>query len=180
MLVNTDIGARLKTSTEPHAIGFPPIAQSNAKLLILGSLPGQDSLRQQQYYAHPRNAFWRVIEAVFGIPACLPYIQRCQALTDAGVALWDVCASAHRPGSLDGAIKPDSVVANDLADFLLQHPQIQQVYFNGATAAALFRKHIQPHIEIATFQLPSTSPAHATLAFEEKVQRWSAIKQALR
>ena len=83
---------------------FPPIADPDARLLILGSLPGQESLRQQQYYAHPRNAFWRVMEAVLGIPTDTPYPQRCQALMDAGIALWDVCASARRPGSLDGAI----------------------------------------------------------------------------
>ncbi len=157
---------------------FPPITDPNARLLILGSLPGQESLRRQQYYAHPRNAFWRVIEAVLGIPADTPYPQRCQTLMDAGIALWDVCASAHRPGSLDGAIQPGSVVPNDIAGFLARHPQIRLICFNGATAAALFRKHIRPTPEIPTHQLPSTSPAHASLPFEEKVRRWSIVKQS--
>lgn len=160
------------------AQSFPPIAAPSARLLILGSLPGQESLRQQQYYAHPRNVFWRVMGALLDIPADSSYPQRCQALTDAGIALWDVCASAHRPGSLDGAIKSNSVVPNDIANFLAQHPKIQLICFNGGTAATLFRKHICLENPMQTHQLPSTSPAHASLSFEEKVRRWSIIKQA--
>ena len=156
---------------------FPPIADPDARLLILGSLPGQESLRQQQYYAHPRNAFWRVMEAVLGIPTDTPYPQRCQALMDAGIASWDVCASARRPGSLDGAIQPDSVVPNDIADFLALHPQIGQIYFNGATAAALFRKYIRPTPEIPTHQLPSTSPAHAGMPLAQKIEQWRIIER---
>lgn len=157
---------------------FPPIAAPNARLLILGSLPGQASLRRQQYYAHPRNAFWRVMEAVLGIPADSPYPQRCQALMDAGIALWDVCASAHRPGSLDGAIQPDSVVPNDIAGLLAQHPHIRLICFNGATAATLFRRHIRPTPEIPTQLLPSTSPAHAGMALTQKIEQWRLIQQA--
>ncbi len=163
-----------------HSQGFPPVADKNARLLILGSLPGQESLRQQQYYAHPRNAFWKVMGAVLGVPSSLPYLQRCQGLKNAGVALWDVCASAHRPGSMDGAIQPDSVIPNDIADFLAQHAQIQLVCFNGATAATLFRKHIHPHVNIATCQLPSTSPAHAGMSLAQKIEKWRVIQQAVR
>lgn len=159
---------------------FPPIAGSNAIVLILGSLPGQESLRQQQYYAHTRNAFWRVIEAVLGISAGLPYSQRCQALMDAGVALWDVCASAHRPGSMDGAIQPDSVVPNDLAGFLSQHPNIKHIFFNGGAAAKLFHQHLGPIIQIACSQMPSTSPAHAGMTLEQKIEKWRVMRQAVR
>lgn len=163
-----------------HSTGFPPVAGNNPKLLILGSLPGQESLRQQQYYAHPRNAFWHVIESVLGIPTNLPYAIRCQSLMDAGVALWDVCASAQRPGSMDGAIQSDSVVPNDIADFLRQHPSIQLICFNGNTAASLFRKHIQMDKSIKTHRLPSTSPAHAGMSLAQKIKQWQVVQQVIR
>jgi hypoxanthine-DNA glycosylase len=163
-----------------HSVGFPPVAGNDAKLLILGSLPGQASLRQQQYYAHPRNAFWHVMEAILNIPAKLPYAQRCQALADTGVALWDVCASAHRPGSMDGAIKPDSVVPNDIADFLRLHSRIQLICFNGNTAATLFRKNIRLNQKMPTQLLPSTSPAHAGMALAQKIEQWRVIQHAIR
>lgn len=158
-----------------HAQSFPPLVSAQAKVLILGSLPGQASLQQQQYYAHPRNAFWWVMEELLGIQRDAPYAQRCEQLMQAGVALWDVCASAERPGSLDAAIHPQSVVVNDIVGLLTQYPEIQHVYFNGAAAATLFKKHLANQVGLPTTVLPSTSPAHAGLSLEQKIAAWRVI-----
>lgn len=159
------------------AAGFEPVAAPTAKVLVLGTLPGQESLRRGEYYAHPRNSFWRVVEALFGISVETPYAERIRRLSDAGVALWDVCAAANRPGSLDVSIRHDTVIANDFTAFLKTHPQLKLICFNGAKAAALFRKHVRLNGEIRCVGLPSTSPAHAAISFTDKVKRWSAIRE---
>lgn len=157
---------------------FPPIGDSGARVLILGSLPGQESLRLQQYYAHPRNLFWKIIEAHLGVRASDAYPERIRKLAAARVALWDVCAVAHRPGSLDTSIRRDSVVPNDLAAFLVHHPRVTLIAFNGAKAADLFRKHVQlpnlPRLE----KLPSTSPANAGVPYADKLRAWAVIRAA--
>ena len=89
---------------------------------MLGTLPGQVSLRTGEYYAHPQNRFWRIIEEVFELPPNTPYLERTQLLASAGIALWDVCEAAYRPGSLDSSIASDSVTANDFERFLRTHP----------------------------------------------------------
>lgn len=162
--------------------GFPPIAARHARLLILGSLPGRMSLERREYYAQPRNAFWTIMGRLFGAGPGLPYAARTRRLADAGVALWDVCAAARRPGSLDAAIERTSVVPNDFAAFLAEHPHIRLIAFNGGKAAELFRRRVQPAlpdaldpVRLAT--LPSTSPAHAAMPLAEKVTRWAAVLQ---
>ncbi len=160
-----------------HAEGFLPISTPAARVLILGSMPGQASLRQAEYYAHPRNAFWRIMEALFNVPAALTYAQRTVQLARCGVAVWDVCAVAYRPGSLDTAIRADSVHANDFAGFFESHPQITRVCFNGAKAAQLYRKHVKFDSHMEYCELPSTSPAHASLSFDQKLARWASIKR---
>ncbi|MFO7541556.1 MAG: DNA-deoxyinosine glycosylase [Thiobacillus sp.] len=162
--------------------GFPPIADVHARVLILGSLPGQVSLQHQQYYAHPHNAFWKIMGRLFGAGPDLPYTERTQCLSRNGIALWDVCAAAQRPGSLDAAIVHDSVVPNDLAAFIGSHPGIGLICFNGGKAADLYRRLVRPGLPenlraIRTETLPSTSPAHAALSFEEKLTRWAAVLQ---
>ncbi|AAZ97010.1 conserved hypothetical protein [Thiobacillus denitrificans ATCC 25259] len=166
-----------------HAQSFPPIADTHARVLILGSLPGQTSLRMQQYYAQPQNAFWKIMGRLFGAGADVPYAERYRKLVRSGVALWDVCASAERPGSLDSAIVTSSVVPNDFAAFLASHPHIHLVCFNGAKAAGLYRRLVLPDLPeaprlVAYRTLPSTSPAHAGMRFEEKLAHWSVVKEA--
>jgi hypoxanthine-DNA glycosylase len=169
------------------AQGFPAIANTHSRLLILGSMPGLASLRAGQYYAHPRNQFWPIMAAILGVdlPA-LTYPQRCQALLDAGIALWDVLYSCHRPGSLDADIAPDSVEVNDFATFFRRHPAIERVYFNGGAAEQLFKRHVQTHVQthlqphLQTQRLPSTSPAHAALDFSGKLTHWHRISETLR
>ena len=156
---------------------FPPIATAHATRLILGSMPGAASLAAKQYYAHPHNAFWRVMSRIVDIAPDAAYDERVRALQDAKVAVWDVLQSCDRPGSLDSSIRRDSEVGNDFATFFEQHPRITQVYFNGGAAEASFKRHCAALLRDArlSFQrLPSTSPAHASLHFEQKLAAWRA------
>lgn len=161
--------------------GFPPIAEASAHTLILGSLPGKVSLARGQYYAQPRNAFWRLMGDLFGVPPELPYEQRARALARHGIALWDVCASAHRPGSLDADIALTSVITNDIERFLASHRSIDRIVFNGAKAAELYRRLVLPTLRgtgrpLETLVLPSTSPAHAAMPYADKLRHWSALR----
>jgi hypoxanthine-DNA glycosylase len=155
---------------------FPPLVQDEARLLVLGSMPGIASLNARQYYAHPRNAFWHIMESVLGIERSLPYAQRCEALTASGIAVWDVAERCYRPGSLDADIRSDSVVANDIPGLLARFPTIRRVCFNGGAAETLFRRLVLRDLpqepEVALLRLPSTSPAHAAMSLEEKIARW--------
>jgi TDG/mug DNA glycosylase family protein len=158
--------------------GFAPIARRDAQVLILGSLPGRESLARQQYYAHPRNAFWPIMGALFGAGLQLSYAVRARQLREHRVAVWDVCAAARRPGSLDAAIHHRSVVPNDFAAFLRAHRHIGLICFNGAKAAELYRRLVLPSLPeklqlIPRVTLPSTSPAHAARSHADKLRRWA-------
>jgi len=155
-----------------------PIASAGADTLILGSLPGRRSLQMQEYYAHPQNAFWKLIAAIFGAESSLPYTRRIQILTANGIALWDVLAAAERPGSLDSSIVAASVQVNDFASFYRVHPHIRRVLFNGRKAEDLYRRFALPALpdqfgQMFYVSMPSTSPAHAGMTFAEKLERWS-------
>ena len=170
--------------THPRSFGFPPVARADARVLILGSLPGQASLAAQQYYAQPRNAFWALMGTLFRAGPELPYAERLERLKDAGVALWDVCHSAKRPGSLDHKIDHSSIEPNDFAGFFAAQPHIGRIFLNGATAERLYLKLVLPALPraaqaIPTLRLPSTSPAHAGLKFEQKLAAWEAVRTAL-
>lgn len=156
---------------------FAPVTAAGARVLVLGSLPGTLSLARQQYYALPQNAFWRIMGELAGASPELPYAARLERLMARRIALWDVCASAFRPGALDSAIAHDSVVPNDFAAFLTANPGIARIAFNGAKAAELFRRKVLPTLPpaqqaIARVTLPSTSPAHAGMTYAEKLRLW--------
>ena len=158
--------------------GFPPLAQPAARVLILGSMPGKASLTAGQYYAHPRNAFWPIFGELLGAYPNLAYAERCQILTDQGIAVWDVLKSCRRPSSLDADIDKASIVANDFAAFFAGHPHLKQVYFNGATADLSFRRHVAATLDLRHLhfqRLPSTSPAHAAMSFQQKLAVWRII-----
>ncbi len=162
---------------------FPPICHPDATVLILGSLPGKRSLEAQQYYAQPRNAFWRIMGEFFDAGPELPYLARTRRLTDHAIALWDVVASAERPGSLDSAIVGSSVTVNDFRGLFETHRKIELVCFNGAKAAELYERRVLPALNgdfahIRYERLPSTSPAHAAMHYREKLERWSVVKRA--
>ncbi len=156
---------------------FMPLSQPCATALVLGSMPGAASLQARQYYAHPRNHFWPIMARLAGVDAAAPYPQRVAALTAAGIAIWDVLQSCVRPGSLDSSIQAGTRIANDFASFFIAHPGIRLVCFNGAEAEKSYRLHVLPYLDAPRLRyerLPSTSPAHAALTFEQKLAAWHA------
>jgi TDG/mug DNA glycosylase family protein len=159
-----------------RSAGFAPVARSDARILILGSLPGRRSIDAGQYYAHPQNAFWRIMAELVG--ASGDYEQRCAALLDAGIAVWDVLADSLRPGSMDANIDLQSATANNFAGFFESHRCIASVAFNGKTAERVYRQLVQAHIEdsgIRYLSLPSSSPAYAAMSFDDKLVHWRAL-----
>jgi len=151
--------------------GLTPVWRADARVLVLGSFPGAASLSAQQYYAHPRNAFWPLMAALLDRPELpqRPYAQRLQALVDAGIALWDAVAVCEREGSLDSAIR--DAQPSDLPALVSRLPGLRLIACNGATAyretAALLPGACWP-----VLKLPSTSPAHAGLGLPAKLQAW--------
>ena len=153
---------------------FPPVTRPDTRLLVLGSLPGAISLAQQRYYAHPQNLFWRLMSAVIGrdlVP--LAYEERLGALLDAKVGLWDTVAAATREGSLDTAIRLHE--ASDLAALAATLPHLRAIGFNGAKSAKIGRRQLGPALGLALIDLPSSSPAYASLSFEKKREAWLAL-----
>jgi hypoxanthine-DNA glycosylase len=168
------------SASPERARAFAPLSGPGTRLLILGSLPGAASLRAGQYYAHPQNAFWRLIGAAIGREiAALPYPDRLAVLAAAGVGLWDVVASAERPGSADAAIRDPEHA--DLAGLVAGLPALGAVGFNGGTAARLGRRQLGPRAQgLALVDLPSSSPAYAGMSFAEKRVRWIRLADFLR
>jgi len=168
-------------SSENRVRSFDPAAGRDPRILILGSMPGAESLLRQEYYAHPRNAFWPIMGSLVGAGTALPYSERLEKMTTAGLALWDVLASCRREGSLDGGILRDSEEPNPVGRFLEARPSIAVVAFNGRKAEEAFRRHILPELSGETIGrltlvvLPSTSPAHAGRNFSEKLEAWRAV-----
>lgn len=157
---------------------FPPIAGRDARVLILGSMPGRKSLEAREYYAHRQNAFWRIVGDLLPVEPQAPYRKRLQALKTARIALWDVLRSCTRTGSMDSGIDSDSEIANDFRAFFRNHREISHVFFNGAKAAASFRRNVLPRLDAGTLryiQLPSTSPANASVTYERKRGAWQLI-----
>jgi len=147
-------------------------------------MPGGESLRLQQYYAHPRNAFWYIITQLLGSDDDIHYEQKIALLKKKNIAIWDVLMSCEREGSLDTAIRNDSIVINDFAEFYATHPQIKTLYFNGAKAEQEYKKRViptlAPHLQsMPSYRLPSSSPAMARLTKEEKLKHWSIILEPL-
>lgn len=152
---------------------FPAVVDERTRLLVLGSLPGEESLARSQYYANPRNHFWRLIGAVVGadLPA-RPYEERLRALLEARVGLWDTVGSATRRGSLDGAIRDHR--ANDLAALVDTLPELRAVGFNGGKSTALGLAQLAGRPDLALIPLPSSSPAY-TRPFAEKLAEWMKL-----
>lgn len=174
---NDNAKYRFKAMT--HVRCFAPIENTDATILILGSMPGKSSLCAGQYYAHPNNLFWRIIGELLGAHlTLLPYQARIGVLLSAGIALWDVLESCTRVTSLDSDIENDSLIANDFASFFSAHPNIAHVYFNGAKAEDCYQKLVRPDMKekSVTYQrLPSTSPANASIPYAHKLMAWETI-----
>lgn len=160
--------------------GFPPILGDGANVLVLGSLPSRKSIAASEYYAHPRNAFWRIMGKLLGLPPDLSYAQRTDALTSNGIAVWDVLASSVRPGSMDSDIELSTAEPNDFFSFFEANEDIRLVCFNGQKAAKVFEGLVlAAYPELRSGRrletLPSTSPAFASMSFEDKLTRWSIV-----
>ena len=159
--------------TDRRRIGFDPVVDADTRLLILGSLPGDASLKAARYYAHPRNAFWRLLGGVLGEDLeALAYEARLGRLKARRIGLWDVIASAERSGSLDAAIR--SPEAADLRGLVATLPDLRAVAFNGGLAARLGRRILADQADLMLLDLPSSSPAHAR-PLAEKAARWAAL-----
>ncbi|NLM09962.1 MAG: DNA-deoxyinosine glycosylase [Clostridiaceae bacterium] len=158
---------------------FKPIINNESKVLILGTMPGAESLRQQQYYAHPRNFFWPFVYGIFNEKPEAHYNKRIDFLKKKNIALWDVYKSCKRKGSLDSNISDE--VPNDVAGLLNTYPNIKFVFCNGGTSEKHFRKNVLPDIkrDIFYMRLPSTSPANASISLEQKMQMWLSVRYAL-
>ena len=154
--------------------GFPPIARTDATILVLGTMPGKASLQARQYYAHGRNSFWKLVAAILGFEVSSPYDERVASLIAARIAVWDVLKRCTRESGLDSDI--DDPVPNNFAEFFKTHRQIDQVCFNGRKAENLYKTHVLESIATPFDyrRLPSTSPANASLSFENKLAAWSA------
>jgi TDG/mug DNA glycosylase family protein len=157
--------------------GLPPVVDGRTRVLVLGSMPGGVSLQKQQYYAHPRNAFWRIMSNLIALDAHADYPARLHGLLCAGIGLWDVLRNCERPGSLDSAIVRDTMEANDFGALFLERPGISRVFFNGAKAEQVFRRLVAPGLcaSITCARLPSSSPANAAVSYSAKLAAWRAV-----
>jgi hypoxanthine-DNA glycosylase len=161
--------------------GLAPILWPNSRILILGSLPGDESLRMQQYYANPRNQFWTILAGIYGEELHADYLRRLAFLEDRCIALWDVVQRADRTGSLDSSIR--NATTNDFAQLLARVPDLRVIVFNGATAARLFERDVRNHLDAERMQslqflpLPSSSPipGRNVLTLAQKIEKWRVI-----
>ena len=157
---------------EPLLEGLPPVLSCRTRLVVLGSFPGQASLQAREYYAHPRNQFWPLLSALWGVDLrALPYAQRLDELLERRLGVWDVHASCRRAGSLDSAIR--DARPNDLALLRRWAPGLCAVAHNGGESARSMR--VTRELGVAVHRLPSTSPANASWSFERKLQAWREV-----
>jgi double-stranded uracil-DNA glycosylase len=151
---------------------FAPILGTQPKVLILGTMPSVASLQAKEYYAHPGNAFWKILSAIRGIDCPALYEEKKRLISDMDLGLWDVCHTCIRPGSADSDIRDEE--PNEIKELLIEFPSIRTILFNGKTAEKLFFRHFKKFDGIKTVAMPSTSPAY-TLAFKQKLEAWQAI-----
>lgn len=168
----------------PTIHSFAPIEPPKAKILVLGSMPGKASLRAQQYYAHPRNAFWTIWSRLLAFDPQLPYAQKVAQIKASGVGVWDVLAACTRSSSLDSDIIESSIVPNDFVLWFERQPQTQAIFCNGAKAFDSYNKYIiaqlaPDYMALPVIRLPSTSPAYASKTLDEKYADWSAVNNYL-
>ena len=156
---------------------FPPILDDRARVLVLGTLPGEESLRRGEYYAHPRNLFWPILFALFEATPIADYRARVDFVQAQRIALWDVVAAGERAASADAAIRRE--VPNAIPALLDAHPRIGAVAFNGGGARRLHDRHFARRANLVYLALPSTSPAYARLGFAQKLARWQALRETL-
>jgi hypoxanthine-DNA glycosylase len=175
--LSPDSGNSLPPQRAPTKHSFPPVVGAEPRVLVLGTLPGEESLRRQQYYAHPRNLFWPILFALFDGRLERNYAARLAFAVAHRVALWDVCASGERAASADATIRREE--PNAIEALLDAHPSIAAVAFNGSGARRLYDRHFRRRPPLVYLALPSTSPAYAGLDFAAKLARWGTLRAAM-
>jgi len=156
---------------------FPPVINDFSRILLLGTMPGKESLRMQQYYAHKTNQFWKILFTLFNFEPSTDYNIKKQFLLDNGIALWDVLASCERKGSLDSDIR--NAVPNNFDDLFSRYPGIEYIFFTGKKAEQLYKRYVGYTLDKIYYTLPSPSPANARKNFLEKMGEWSILKEIL-
>ena len=156
---------------------FPPIIDNESKILILGSIPGIKSLEMKQYYAHPQNKFWKIICELFHEELTTDYAERIKILEKYHVALWDVIDTCERKGSLDSEILNEE--ANKIGELLHNYPNIKAIFCNGQKSYKNLQKILLKEFHLPIIALPSTSPAHASLGYVQKLETWKIILKYL-
>lgn len=159
--------------SRPAKRSFPPVIGERPRVLVLGTLPGEESLRVQQYYAHPRNLFWPILFALFDATLRADYRAKLDFVRVQRVALWDVCMLGEREASSDATIRRE--IPNAIDRLLNVHPSIRAVAFNGTSARRLYDKHFPRRPNLTYLAMPSTSPAHARLDFTAKLAQWREL-----
>ena len=152
---------------------FPSISNREAKVLVLGTMPGIASLELNQYYGHSRNVFWKLMFILFEERFSTDYEVRKKLALANGIAIWDVLQTCERKGSLDNAIKQET--PNDFELFFKEHPHIELIVFNGQKAAQFFKKYVKPANGYKQVTAPSTSPANASISWEQKLKEWKVV-----
>ena len=156
--------------SEDFSQSFLPILGESPKILFLGTMPGKESLRKIQYYAHPQNQFWKILFHIFNFDFTTNYKAKIDFAKLNKFALWDVCYTCFRKGSLDTKINNE--IPNKMSELLLSNPTIQTIIFNGQKAEKLYKKHFEINIGIKYFTVLSSSPANASFTFEQKLKNW--------
>ena len=156
-----------------HSYSFPPIANKNAKILILGTMPGKKSLELQEYYGYKYNVFWKILFNLLNSDFSEDYNTKKKLLIDNNIALWDSLQFCFRKGSADADIKDE--IPNDFETFFKEHPTVTHVYFNGTASMNYYKKYVKYSNHLTFYGLPSTSPANARMSFEEKLNKWRVI-----
>ena len=156
---------------------FKPLVDARSRVLILGTMPGPVALERREYYGFPGNHFWPIMARLFGAREPLTYARKLRLLRKNRVAVWDTIRSCERAGAGDGEIR--RVVPNDIPALIRRHPGVRVVFLNGKLVEKLYRKHAAHRVLLPAITLPSTSPAHASRSFEQKLKAWGVVKDAL-
>ena len=161
----------MQIKTDNYCESFSPVVGTDPKILILGTMPGRKSLEMQEYYSHPRNILWKIIFNLLKVTETNTYSEKIELVKERQIALWDVCYSCRREGSLDSNIKDET--PNQIPDFLKRYPSIEIIIFNGQKAREKYLKYFDYSEGLEYHCLPSTSPANTSMNFQEKIVKWS-------
>jgi len=154
-------------------VAFAPIVDSASKILLLGTMPGEESLKKLQYYGHKQNQFWKILFTLYNEPLASDYEKQVAFLYEKRIALWDVLQSCEGKGSLDSNIKNE--IPNDFKSFFAEYPQIKYVFFTSRKAESFYKKYVGFELDKIFQALPSPSPAYAAMKFDDKVDRWKLL-----